>query len=344
MSQSGSWEWDWVKLSSKSNEPWIEGKGTDDTESVIAAKERIISRKKSLAALEKQASSNPSDTLVRETLETSKGMLKHDMRFITEHKPSIEQLTIHENRVETLAAKQSKRIDRMAKLKAGVEKEIAEIQATYDSDSTALVEAKELVEKLKLEVQQEGEDELQEMDATSLSHPAAERSAKPSLPSTISSLSSVTTQDFLQQAMPQIQSHLTSAIDTIRAEQMAAQQAFMAQISAALGGSGFSLPPQVQQPPEPRTPVPRSSVGPPAAVNVTPGQSSPAPEGLPPIPATMLDEDNDMQDAVSSESGEESATVPGTKARKTRKSITKTAASVARKAAAAAAETGDDLL
>ena len=169
-------------------------------------------------------------------------MLKHDMRFITEHKPSIEQLTIHENRVETLEAKQSKRIDRMAKLKQDFDKEIAEIQSAFESDSTALIEAKELVEKLKLEVQQEGEDELQEMDATSLSHPAAERSAKPSLPSTVSSLSSVTTQDFLQQAMPQIQSHLTSAIDTIRAEQMAAQQAFMAQISAALGGSGTPAP------------------------------------------------------------------------------------------------------
>ena len=101
MSSTGTWKWDWVKFSSKTGEPWNEDKGGEDSESVIAASERIASRKKSIAALEKQATSDPSDTLVRETLDTSKGMLKHDMRFITLHKPSIEQFAIHENRIET---------------------------------------------------------------------------------------------------------------------------------------------------------------------------------------------------------------------------------------------------
>ena len=134
MSLTGTWKWDWRKFSTKTGESWNDDKGGDDSESVIAARERIASRKKSIAALEKQATSHPSDTLVRETLDTSKGMLKHDMRFITEHKPSIEQLTIHENRIETLEAKQTKRVDGMAKLKADTQKELAEIQAAYDDD------------------------------------------------------------------------------------------------------------------------------------------------------------------------------------------------------------------
>ena len=83
-------------------------------------------------------------------------------------------------------------------------------------------------------------------------------------------------------------------------------------------------------------------MGPPAAVNVTPGRGPPAPEASP-VPATVLDENEEMQDALSSESGEESGTGPGTKARKTRKSITKSAASIARKAAAALLEAGSDL-
>ena len=179
-----------------------------------------------------------------------------------------------------------------------------------------------MVEKIKKEIQREGEEELQAMDHTSLSTPIVSLSSKSALPSTVSSLSSVTTQ---QQAMPQIQTHLTTAIDSIRAENVAAQQALMAQIAAMFGASGFPLLPQAVIPPEPRTPVREDVPETPAAPEAT-------------IPSTQLDEVDDMQDALSSDTEDETEAASEKKARKTKKSITKTAAGVARKAAAALLE------